>query len=78
MKKLSVFSENCQISFSPPCLSLSLRENERFPIPFWQISEKTEFFTPSLSVLGLHVMRWLTYQQERENLVSVQDLVQSG
>ena len=63
MKKLSVFSENCQISFSPPCLSLSLRENERFPIPFWQISEKTEFFTPSLCTwpsysiifaLGLH------------------------
>ena len=56
MKKLSVFSENCQISFSPPCLSLSLRENERFPIPFWQISEKKQSFLPLPFVLGLHTV----------------------
>ena len=46
MKNPGVFQKIAK----PPCLSLSLRENERFPIPhlgnFW----KNQVFTPSLSV----------------------------
>ena len=51
MKNPGVFQKNGKSPLSPPCLSLSLRENERFPIPFWQISEKTEIFTPSLKII---------------------------
>ena len=64
MKKLSVFSENCQISFSPPCLSLSLRENERFPIPFWQISEKNRVFYPFplyLAFIQYNIRTWPSF-----------------
>ena len=46
MKNPSVFQKIIKSPLSPPCLSL----NERFPIPFLQISEKTGVFTPSLSV----------------------------
>ena len=46
MKNPGVFQKNGKSPLSPPCLS----QNERFPIPFLQISEKTGVFTPSLSV----------------------------
>ena len=49
MKNPGVFQKNGKSPLSPPCLS----QNERFPIPFLQISEKTGAFYPFPQCIGL-------------------------